>query len=157
MNTFLQSVGAVLTTGLKATVELHGLGDGKIKLLYTPDIGPTPEKSSEAVVQLRSAIAKPMVVSGTPEEIEEAFAELIVSKAAVVRRGLSALDEIERLATKAVDEAKSKPAAKAASTAPAVGESKDHDDEADSDADSEASGHRAPVATEVTGNSATNF
>ena len=98
-----------------------------------------------------------MVVSGTPEEIEEAFAELIASKAAVVRRGLSALDEIERLATKAVDEAKSKPAAKAASTAPAVGESEDRDDEADSDADSEASGHRAPVATEVTGNSATNF
>lgn len=58
MNTFLQSVGAVLTTGLKATVELHGLGDGKIKLLYTPDIGPTlknpPRQSFSFVPQLQS-------------------------------------------------------------------------------------------------------
>ncbi|WP_439126053.1 MAG: PRTRC system protein E (plasmid) [Pseudomonas rhizophila] len=153
MNTFLQSVGAVLTTGLKATIELHGLGDGKVKLLYTPDIGPTPENSSESVVQLRSAIAKPMVVSGTPEEIEKAFAELVASKAAVVRRGLSALDEIERLATKAVDEAKSKPAGKAASPAPAADDSENHDDDADND----APGLPAPVAPEVTGTSASNF
>ncbi|SBW84281.1 hypothetical protein PVE_R2G0252 [Pseudomonas veronii 1YdBTEX2] len=151
MNTFLQSVGAVLTTGLKATIELHGLGDGKVKLLYTPDIGPTPENSSEAVVQLRSAIAKPMVVSGTPEEIEEAFAELIASKAVVVRRGLSALDEIDRLANKAVDEAKSKPASKAAS--PTLDDSEDHDDEPDSD----ASGALSPVAPVAAGTSASNF
>lgn len=150
MNTFLQSVGAVLTTGLKATIELHGLGDGKVKLLYTPDIGPTPEKSSEAVVQLRSAIAKPMVVSGTPAEIEEAFAELIASKAAVVRRGLSALDEIERLANKAVDEAKSNPAAKAAAP------STDADD-SDDEHDNEAPGQPAAVAPEATGTSASNF
>ncbi|KPC02210.1 PRTRC system protein E (plasmid) [Pseudomonas amygdali pv. lachrymans] len=153
MNTFLQSLGAVLTTGLKATIELHGLGDGKIKLLYTPDIGPTPENSTEAVVQLRSAIAKPMVVSGTPEEIEEAFAELIASKSAVVRRGLSALDEIERLANKAVEEAKSKPAAKAATPAPSGDESEDDADENGTD----AAGLPEPVAPEATGTSVSNF
>ncbi|QHF00644.1 PRTRC system protein E (plasmid) [Pseudomonas cannabina pv. alisalensis] len=153
MNTFLQSVGAVLTTGLKATIELHGLGDGKIKLLFTPDIGPTPENSTEAVVQLRSAIAKPMVVSGTPEEIEEAFAELIASKSAVVRRGLSALDEIERLANKAVEEAKSKPAAKAATPAPSGDESEDDADENGTD----APGLPEPVAPEATGTSVSNF
>lgn len=153
MTTFLQSVGAVLTTGLKATVELHGLGDGKIKLLYTPDIGPTPENASEAVVQLRSAIAKPMVVSGTPEEIEEAFAELIASKSAVVRRGLSALDEIERLANKAVEEAKSKPAAKAAAPASSPDESEDDADEHGSD----VPGLPTPMAPEATGTSVSNF
>ncbi|MCU9528511.1 PRTRC system protein E [Pseudomonas mosselii] len=129
MNTFLQSVGAVLTTGLKATVQLEGLADGNIKLIYTPEIGPTPENASEAVVQLRAAISKPMVVSGAPAEIEEAFANLIASKAAVVARGLSALDEIERLANAAVGEAKAKPSA----TPPTAPHASDDDDDDDGD------------------------
>lgn len=105
MKTFLQSVGAVLTTGLKASIQLEGLGNGVVKLVYTPDIGPTPDNASESVVLLRAAIAKPMIVSGTPEEIEEAFADLIAAKSKGVSRGLSALDEIERLASKAIDDA----------------------------------------------------
>lgn len=134
MNTFLQSVGAVLTTGLKATVQLEGLADGNIKLMYTPEIGPTPENASEAVVQLRAAISKPMVVSGAPAEIEEAFATLISSKAAVVARGLSALDEIERLASAAVGEAKAKPSA----TPPAASDFSDDDGEEGDEGEAEA-------------------
>jgi len=157
MSTFLQSVGAVLTTGLKATVQLEGLADGNIKLMYTPEIGPTPENASEAVVQLRAAISKPMVVSGAPAEIEEAFANLIASKAAVVARGLSALDEIERLANAAVGEAKTKPSA----TPPAPQHVSDDDGEEGDEGEVEAvavNQSSAPAtAPAVPGAAATQF
>lgn len=155
MKTFLQSVGAVLTNGLKANIQLQGMGDGNIKLMYTPDIGPTPENASEAVVQLRAAISKPMVVTGTPMEIEEAFANLIGDKSAVVARGLSALDEIERLAASAVAEAKAKPSAKpAAAAAPVpVGDDEDEHDACDNEV-----GTPAPAAgPAVSGASAASF
>ncbi|MCP1515681.1 PRTRC system protein E [Pseudomonas rhodesiae] len=103
--TFLQSVGAVLTNGLKATVELQGVGEGRIKLVYTPDIGATPDNATQSLMKLRAAIAKPLVVTGSPLEIEEAFALLVGEKSAVVKRGLSALDDIERIAEAAVAEA----------------------------------------------------
>lgn len=150
MKSFLQSVGAVLTTGLKASIQIEGLGNGAVKLIYTPEIGPTPENASEAVIQLRAAISKPMVVSGTPEEIESAFADLIANKAAVVGRGLGALDEIERLASKAVDEAKAKHAGKPA--AAPVGRDDDDGDEA------EATELQPPASTPVAvGSKATDF
>ncbi|HDS0957080.1 TPA: PRTRC system protein E [Pseudomonas putida] len=157
MNTFLQSVGAVLTTGLKATVQLEGLADGNIKLMYTPEIGPTPKNASEAVVQLRAAISKPMVVSGAPAEIEEAFANLIASKAAVVARGLSALDEIERLANAAVGEARAKPSA----TPQAASDVSDAEDEEGDEGEAEANAtnpSNAPAtAPAVPGAAATQF
>lgn len=146
--TFLQAIGSVLTNGLKATVELQGLGEGKIKLVYTPDIGPIPEKASESEVKLRSAIAKPMVVSGTPLEIEEAFKALVESKAAVVGRGLSALDEMERLASAAVADAKGAP--KATST-PAQPSSDDAELGDESDATTQPASAVQPVVAQTMG------
>lgn len=114
--TFLQAIGAVLTPGMSAIVEVQGLPNGEIKLIYTPNIGATPDNASDAIVQLRAAISKPMIIAGAPAEIEEAFGKLIAQKAQVVSRGLSAMDEIERLASAAVAEAKEKPSGTTAST-----------------------------------------
>lgn len=125
--TFLQAIGSALTSGLKASIEATGMGDGKIKLVYTPDIGETPENASDAVTQLRSAIEKPMVLIGTPNEVEEAFSQRIVEKSAVVSRGLSALDEIDRLVAAAVDEAKASRAVKAGATVTDEAEPDDDD------------------------------
>ncbi|MFG0337686.1 PRTRC system protein E [Pseudomonas sp. zjy_13] len=105
--TFLQSVGAVLTSGLKAVVEINGVGDGKIKLIYSPEIGPTPDNASDEVIKLRSAISRPLIITGTPDEVELAFAQKIEESAHVVKRGLSALDEIERLSSAAITAARS--------------------------------------------------
>lgn len=116
--TFLQSVGAVLTSGLKAVVEINGVGDGKIKLIYTPEIGPTPDNASDEIIKLRSAISRPLIITGTPEEVERAFAQKVEDSAKVVKRGLSALDEIERLSSSAISAARS--STSAASPAPTV-------------------------------------
>lgn len=137
--TFLQAIGAVLTPGMSATVEVQGLPTGEIKLIYTPNIGTTPDNASDAIVQLRAAISKPMIIAGAPAEIEEAFGKLIAQKAQVVGRGLSAMDEIERLAGAAIAEAKAKPLGAAATkTGNAVDEDEDED---------EPSGDAEPAAT----------
>jgi len=105
--TFLQSVGAVLTNGLKAVVEINGIGEGKIKLVYSPEIGAAPDNASDEVIKLRSAISRPLIITGTPEEVETAFVQKIGESARAVTRGLSALDEIERLSVAALAAARS--------------------------------------------------
>lgn len=158
--TFLQAVGAVLTDGLKATVQLHGLANGQVQLIYTPDIGPTPENASEAQVNLRAAIAKPLVITGTPVEIEEAFAERIGEKAEVVKRGQQALDEIARLASAAVAEAGAKAASK-----PAPAQTVEPEDESEEEEDAEqeraapapVAPHNEPTPTASANMGASNF
>lgn len=122
--TFLQVIGAALSAGQNAGIEVQGLGAGKMRLVYTPRIGETPEGASAEVVALRAAIATPFVVTGTAEEIEQAFSARIHEKAAVVNRGLSALDEIDRLANAAKANAKGS-AKGAASPAPNAQDTED--------------------------------
>lgn len=141
--TFLQSVGAVLTSGLKAVVEINGVGDGKIKLIYTPEIGPTPDNASDEIIKLRSAISRPLIITGTPEEVERAFAQKVEDSAKVVKRGLSALDEIERLSSSAISAARS--STSAASPAPAVA-TQEHDVEEGNQARSDTLAGQATTA-----------
>ncbi|MBA1306654.1 PRTRC system protein E [Stutzerimonas stutzeri] len=124
--TFLQVIGEALSAGQNAGIEVQGLGAGKMRLVYTPRIGETPEGASAEVVALRAAIATPFVVTGTAEEIEQAFSARIHEKAAVVNRGLSALDEIDRLANAAKANAKGS-AKGAASPAPNAQDTEDDD------------------------------
>lgn len=140
----IHAAAAVLQEGLGATIDLQGLAGGRVKLTYTPNIGPTPDNASADIINLRSAMARPFVVSGTAEEIEAAFADRVASSAQVVQRGLTALDEIERLASAALDNARSKaaPPAQAPATAPVDGGDEDEDEEGGE----QEGGTQAPVA-----------
>ena len=140
----IHAAAAVLQEGLGATIDLQGLAGGRVKLTYTPNIGPTPDNASADIINLRSAMARPFVVSGTADEIEAAFADRVASSAQVVQRGLTALDEIERLASAAVEKARSK--ATPAAQAPAAAPEDDGDDDGDDDADEQGGGTQAPVA-----------
>jgi PRTRC genetic system protein E len=127
--TFFQAVASILTAGNNAIIEVQGLGDGQIKVVYTPNLGPTPQNASVEEVNLRAAIAKPLVVAGPADEVEADLMGHLKSKAAVVSRGLSMLDEIERLGAAALATAKAG-AAKAAPVA-AVGDNDEEEDELD--------------------------
>lgn len=159
--TFFQAVASVLTANTSATIEVQGLGEGQIKVIYTPNLGPTPHNASDDVVNLRAAICKPMVVAGPADEVEDAFAEHIKKKAVAVTRGLSMLDEIERIGAAALASAKAKaPAAPAAAD-----EGGDLDDEAELDSEgngAQNAGNAAQVAgdaaqTETKSKSLANF
>lgn len=112
----LHAVASALSNGQSARIDVTGLGDGKVKVIYTPQIGETPEGASQELINLRAAIARPFVVTGTAGEIEDSFAARLQEKAAVVSRGMNALDEIERLAQAA--RSTTKPAAAPQAQAP---------------------------------------
>ncbi len=144
--TFFQAVASVLTANTSATIEVQGLGDGQIKVIYTPNLGPTPNNASDEVVNLRAAICKPMVVAGLADEVEEAFVEHIKKKAVVVTRGLSMLDEIERIGAAALASAKAKsPAVADAPNADDEGGASDDDLDSDGD-DTQNAGNPTSVA-----------
>lgn len=140
--TFFQAVASVLTAGNNAIIEVQGLNDGQIKLIYTPNLGPTPQGASVEEVNLRAAIAKPLVVTGTADVVESELMGHIKSKAAGVTRGLSILDEIERLGAAALNSAKAK-IEKAAPIA-AVGEDLEEEEEEDGD----GTGNTDPAAAD---------
>ncbi|MHC5195169.1 PRTRC system protein E [Pseudomonas frederiksbergensis] len=143
--TFFQAVASVLGANTSATIEVQGLGEGQIKVIYTPNLGPTPHNASDDVVNLRAAICKPMVVAGTADEVECAFAEHIQKKAVAVNRGLSMLDEIERIGAAALASAKAK-----APAAPAADAGVDFDDEESESDDDQNPGNPAPVTGDST-------
>lgn len=137
----LHAVASALSAGQSARIDVSGLGDGKVKVIYTPQIGETPEGASQEVINLRAAIARPFVVTGTAGEIKDAFAARLQEKAAVVSRGLNALDEIDRLAQAA--RSTSKPAAAAAPAQASVAT----DDDEERDDESAEGGAAAPAGT----------
>jgi PRTRC genetic system protein E len=128
--TFFQAVASVLTAGNNAIIEVQGLGEGQIKVIYTPNLGPTPDNASIEVVNLRAAIAKPMVIAGTADDIESSLVNHIKQKAAVVTRGLSLLDEIERLGAAALESTKTRTANASVAATPADDDLEEDDDEA---------------------------
>lgn len=139
----LHAVASALSAGQSARIDVSGLGDGKVKVIYTPQIGETPEGASQEVINLRAAIARPFVVTGTASEIKDAFTTRLQEKAAVVSRGLNALDEIDRLAQAA--RSTSKPAAAAAPAQVSVAT----DDDEERDDESAEGGATAPAGTAV--------
>ncbi|MDF9779153.1 PRTRC system protein E [Pseudomonas baetica] len=141
--TFFQAVASVLTANTSATIEVQGLGEGQIKVIYTPNLGPTPHNASDDVVNLRAAICKPMVVAGTADEVEDAFCEHIKKKAVAVTRGLSMLDEIERIGAAALANANAKATA-APAPAPAGGDLDVEEEESDDD-DNQVAGNAVAV------------
>ncbi|MCK1884738.1 hypothetical protein MX648_18070, partial [Pseudomonas aeruginosa] len=68
MNTFFTAISQALTDSNKRiNIDVSGLEGGRVKVVLSANIGPTPAKASEAEIKLRAAIAKPMMLSGTAD------------------------------------------------------------------------------------------
>lgn len=137
-HTFFTAVSqAVAMSKQRINVDIEGLGDGRIKVLLSANLGPTPESASASEVQLRAALAKPLLVSGTPEEVEEALHERVKAHAAVLNEGESLLEQIRSLGAKAMAERKG--------DAPATAAQPEEDDDVE-----EERGDSKPVAQQTT-------
>ncbi|MBB3105262.1 hypothetical protein [Azomonas macrocytogenes] len=97
---------AVNGTDRRIHIDLQGLADGRIKVLLSADLGPTPDTASNTEVQLRAALAKPLLVSGTPAEVEAALSERVCTHTAALNEGTRLLDEIRVLGSQALADAK---------------------------------------------------
>jgi PRTRC genetic system protein E len=144
--TFFTAASKALTDSSKhLNIDITGLEGGRIKVTLSANIGVTPESASPAEKKLRAAIAKPMVLSGTPDEVEAALYARVSAHAEVVSTGMSALDEIRKLSAAAVEAAKPNKSAAKPVQPPANAASQGDDDDLD-DAELNDGEDTAPAA-----------
>lgn len=102
----------------KLSLEIQGLGDGRVKAIVSPLVGEMPENASEEQRKLKAALAMPLRCIGSPSAIEQDLADHIRSfvwKRNEWEARLQALDE----ATPKV-ERKDKPDSKAVNESESV-------------------------------------
>lgn len=79
----------------KLSLEIQGLGDGRVKAIVSPLVGEIPENASEEHRKLKAALAMPLRCIGTPSAIEQDLAEHVrsfVHKRNAWEASLQALD-----------------------------------------------------------------
>ena len=102
-----------------------GAGDGNIRLILTADVGQVPNDATPEVAQVYALMARPLVVVGTPAEVEAALAGKLGQMRERLDEGNEVLDALRQLKAQAKSNA-----AKAPSKAQAPAD-------ADADADAE--------------------
>jgi hypothetical protein len=113
-------------------------------------LAPVPTTASAETRQLYAAVSAPLVVIGTPEEVEKALLERISQHQAKVSVGISALDQINEIAQKAVAAAAGNPAKTTASVATSkVPPESAHTQGTEDDVDDEEASSAAPQQQET--------
>jgi hypothetical protein len=148
-----QSIFSVIASALadssnRLTFDIQGQVNGTVKAIVTAKLGPVPSNATSEVRQLYAAISSPLVVAGQAAEVEQALLDRIGTFTAGVMVGISALDDIQSLANKAVEAAKAKTAAKSAAKKSSDAGA-DDENEGDDEGESQAAAP-APAAASVT-------
>lgn len=113
MSFFSAIANAVATEGKRIFVEAVGAGDGKIRLILTADVGQVPNDATPEMAKVYALMARPLVVVGTPAEVEAALAGKLGQMRERLDEGNEVLDALRQLKAQAKSSA-----AKAHSTPP---------------------------------------
>ena len=117
---FTLLANAFAGTHQKITFQIEGALDGTIKAIITTKLDPVPENATKETRQLYAALCTPLIVSGLPNEVEEALLDRIGHHTHQLSVGLSALDQILAISDSALRSAnKGKATASAATPAAA--------------------------------------
>lgn len=115
-----QTFFSVLANALSGTqhrlnVAIESAPNSGLKVLVTADLGPTPDKASEDEIQLRAAMCRPVILTGSAGDVEQALIVRLTKHVRALDEGSSLLDEIQKMryevrekATKAPNEAPKK-------------------------------------------------
>ena len=107
--------------GDRISFEVSFLGNNEIRVMATPDLGPTPSNATDEEVELRAALASPLTITGTPEEVDTLLTEHLMRRQAVQREGVTALASLEARIKQASEKAgKADPTKAATKTAKAT-------------------------------------
>ncbi|GAB3385756.1 hypothetical protein [Azotobacter armeniacus] len=122
MSFFSAVASAVAGTepGKRLFIEAVGAGDGKIRLILTADVGQVPDDAAPEVAQVYALMARPLVVVGTPAEVEAALASKLGQMRDRLDEGNEVLEELRQLKAQAKSGA-----AKEASTPPKPAEAEE--------------------------------
>ena len=94
-------------------IEVAGAGEGRIRVIITPDVGEVPDDASSEMAQVYALMARPLVVTGKPEEVESALAAKLAVMELAHTEGdetLMALRQIKEQAKADAAKAKATPA-----------------------------------------------
>jgi PRTRC genetic system protein E len=83
--------------GKRLFIEAVGAGDGKIRLILTADVGQVPNDATPEVAQVYALMARPLVVVGTPAEVEAALAGKLGQMRERLDEGNEVLDALRQL------------------------------------------------------------
>lgn len=81
--------------GSRSHFEMVGLGDDRIRVLITPDLGPCPSNASEQELQVREILGRPVTIVGTPEEIDLLLEERLNKRVVVQDKGMADLARMQ--------------------------------------------------------------
>lgn len=111
MTLFTRLSQLILRQGDRLHFELIGSEEAQIKVLITPDLGPTPTNASDEELNLRTLLATPITITGKPEEVDSLLNEHLAKRAAIQRNGVDALNALSaKMAEAAKQASNAKPA-----------------------------------------------
>lgn len=128
-NAFAQSTS-------KVSFDIQGQGNGQVKVVLTAKLGPVSDKASKEEKALHAAVATPLVVVGSPGDVEAALVGRLDGFVEQVTIGTVALEQVRDLASKAVAAATSKKGSSSKAPAPSAEESEVESDDDEGDAPS---------------------
>lgn len=101
--------------GDRLQFEMVGTSNNEIRVRVTPDLGPTPENASDEEIELRTLMATPITISGTPAEVDELLSEYLDKRVETQTVGADALATLtEKMAQAAHNAKAAKPSAASA-------------------------------------------
>jgi len=83
--------------GKRLFIEAVGAGDGKIRLILTADVGQVPNDATPEMAKVYGLMARPLVVVGTPAEVEAALAGKLGQMRERLDEGNEVLDALRQI------------------------------------------------------------
>jgi len=107
-------IKVVAENDVNCDISINSLGNGKAVLRLSPIVGEIKESASDYEKKLKAALAMPLKVKGTPEEIKESLVEHVKT---FVESRSGWMDKLKEL-DKEIAKAKPKPKQEGEVTAP---------------------------------------
>lgn len=128
--TFFTSIASAVTAQGRINIEASGAGEGRVRLVLSANLGPVEDNASDEIKQVHALMTRPLVATGTPEELEAALSAKLASLSAVVAEGTATLEALRQIREQASSKAVTAPAPAAtpAATAPAPAEDASEDE-----------------------------
>ncbi|SEJ44218.1 PRTRC system protein E [Azotobacter beijerinckii] len=108
---FFSAVASAVATepGKRLFIEAVGAGDGNIRLILTADVGQVPNDATPEMAQVYALMARPLVVVGSPAEVEAALAGKLSQMRERLDEGNEVLDALRQLKAQAKSSAAKAP------------------------------------------------
>ncbi|MFV1943286.1 PRTRC system protein E [Pseudomonas luteola] len=135
--TFFTSIASAVTAQGRINIEASGAGEGRVRLVLSANLGPVEDNASDEIKQVHALMTRPLVATGTPEELEAALTAKLAQMSAVVAEGSATLEALRQIREQAGSKAPAPTTPAATAPAPAEDASEDEREPATSPVEAE--------------------